>query len=71
MVCKFIIYYSGIKVLLFWKRNVPVISSLTFRSYLQYGYAQGPPTIRDNVLCVYLNASCRALNVMAGLDTPV
>ena len=71
VVYTFIIYYCGMTMLLSRKRNVTVTSLLAISLYLPYGYTQGPPTVRDNVLCVHLNASCRALNVMAGLDTPV
>ena len=57
------------KILLFWKGNVTVTSSLTTRPYLQYGYADGPPAVRHNALCVCLNASLCALNANAVLDT--
>jgi hypothetical protein len=57
------------KMLLFRKGNVSVTLSPTIRPYLQYGYADGPPAVGHNALCVCLNASLCALNANAGLDT--
>jgi hypothetical protein len=66
-----IICYLRMKMLLFWKENGTLTSSLTDRPCLQYGCADGPPAVRHNALCVCLNASLCALNANAGLDTPV
>ena len=52
-------------MLLFWKGNVTVTSSLTYRPYLQYGYTDGLPAIRYNALGVCVNASWCVLNANA------
>ena len=71
VVYTYIICYLRMKMLLFWKGNLTLTSSLTERPYLQYGCADDPPAVRRNALFVCLNASLCALNAKAGLDTPV
>jgi len=65
MVYTSVISYLRTKMLLFWKGNVTVTSSLTNRPYLQCGYADGPPAVRHNAVCVRLNASLCVLNANA------